>query len=204
MPRRGTATIAGFVTACLVAACASKDPIVTAVGRSVGNWRVERQVDRITGRPIANAWLNTRTSSNTSADFPQPAQMEISCFRAREPMIVFKFKFHVGSSPNAVMAYRFDDKPGHEPEARFMWRDNKIVIDDKAEAARFLDEMAASRSLYVRIRSLNAGRTAAEFQLDGAAAAIDMALGDCHTVPNGLRPSDAAAVANAAVPAQNP
>lgn len=84
-----------------------------------------------------------------------------------------------------------------------MWRENKVIIDDKDEAARFLDEMAAARSLYLRIRSLNAGRTAVEFALDGAAAAIDMALAECHTVPKALLPPPASA-SGAQVAAQKP
>lgn len=199
MPRPVDA-IAVHLAALLCAACASKDPIVTAIGGPVGNWRVERQTDRITGAPISNAWLNTTTSSNTYADFPEPAQLEISCFRDREPMIAFKFRFRVGSSPNAVMGYRFDDKPGREPQARFMWRENRVIIDDKGEAARFLDEMAASQLLYVRIRSLNAGRTAAEFRLDGAAAAVDTALARCHTLPRPLRTPSSLATAAATAP----
>jgi hypothetical protein len=166
-----------------LAACAFKDPIVTPVGTAVGNWWVERQTDRITGAPMANAWLDTKVSSNTFADFPELAQMEISCFRDGEPMVAFNFSFKVGSTANAVLAYRFDDKPGREPAARFLMREARVVIENRADAARFLDEMAVSRTLYVRIRSLNAGRTAAEFELDGAAAAIAQALPRCHTLP---------------------
>jgi hypothetical protein len=40
--------------------------------------------------------------------------------------------------------------------------------------------MSGSRTLYVRIRSLNAaGRTTAEFNLEGAAAAVQAAFADC-------------------------
>jgi hypothetical protein len=35
----------------------------------------------------------------------------------------------------------------------------------------------------VRIRSLNVGRSSAEFQLDGAPAAIGAALAGCHAAP---------------------
>jgi hypothetical protein len=194
MPRptgtRALPLLAWGLAAFGLAACAGKDPIVTPVGTAVGNWWVERETDRITGAPMANAWLDTTTSSNTFADFPGPAQMEITCFRDGEPMVAFKFPFKVGSTLNAVLAYRFDDKPGREPAARFLTREARVVIENRAEAARFLDEMAASRVLYVRIRSLNAGRTAAEFHLDGAAAAIAQALPRCHTLPPPLRPAD--------------
>jgi hypothetical protein len=203
MARRSGANVLPLVGTIVLAACtaSTKDPIVTAIGGPVGNWRVERQIDRITGAPISNAWLDTISSSNTYVDFPKPAQLEISCFRDHEPMITFKFAFKVGSSPNAVLAYRFDDKPGHEPAARFMLSERKVVIEGRAEAARFLDEMAASQLLYVRIRSLNAGRTAAEFRLDGAAAAIDAGLSRCHALPKELRPRSTVVTATAV---QNP
>jgi hypothetical protein len=51
--------------------------------------------------------------------------------------------------------------------------------EDRGEVVRFVDELAASQSVYVRIDSLNAGRTATEFQLNGAQAAIDAGFADC-------------------------
>jgi hypothetical protein len=45
--------------------------------------------------------------------------------------------------------------------------------------AQFVNDLAGSRVLYVRIRSLNAGRTTAEFHLDGSAAAVQAAFASC-------------------------
>jgi hypothetical protein len=53
------------------------------------------------------------------------------------------------------------------------------VIEDKADVAQFVSELATSDVLYVRIRSLNAGRTAAEFRLNGAPTAIEAAFTGC-------------------------
>ncbi len=49
--------------------------------------------------------------------------------------------------------------------------------------AQFVDELATSGVLYLRIRSLNAGRSSAEFRLDGAPAAIDAAFAGCPLSP---------------------
>ena len=90
-----------------------------------------------------------------------------------------KFNLRARSAPNSYLGYRFDEKPGHEIGARFVKGASAVVIEDKAEVAQFVSELATSKVLYVRIRSLNAGRTAAEFKVEGAQAAIDAALAGC-------------------------
>ena len=45
--------------------------------------------------------------------------------------------------------------------------------------ATFLRELPGSRTLYIRIRSLLAGRTSAEYVLEGSGAAINAAFVDC-------------------------
>jgi hypothetical protein len=57
-----------------------------------------------------------------------------------------------------------------------------VVIEDKPTVVQFIDEMKTSSGLYLRIRSLNAGRSSAEFKVDGATAAIDSALASCPAV----------------------
>jgi hypothetical protein len=54
-----------------------------------------------------------------------------------------------------------------------------IVIEDRASVADFIRDMSGSRTLYVRIRSLNAGRSTAEFKLDGSDAAVKAAFAEC-------------------------
>ena len=166
------------VLALFLGACA-RDPIVadrTAV-RS-GEWRVERTTDRVTGKPITNATLNTRTSSNASAVFPQPATLQLACFLGK-PIVSFTFDFKIGTNLNSFLGYRFDDKPGHEIGARFLASANTVVIEDPAEVAQFASELATSNALYVRIRSLNAGRSSAEFKVNGAPAAIATGFDGC-------------------------
>jgi hypothetical protein len=58
-----------------------------------------------------------------------------------------------------------------------------VAIEDQAEVAQFLGELETSAVLYVRIRSLNMGRTAAEFRLEGGADAMKEALAGCRLPP---------------------
>jgi hypothetical protein len=95
----------------------------------------------------------------------------------------FSFEFKIGSNVNSVLGYRFDEKPGHEIKARFLQDFKTVVIEDQAEVAQFLGELETSAALYVRIRSLNMERTAAEFRLEGGADAIKEALAGCPLAP---------------------
>ena len=157
-----------IVPALLLCAC-MRDPYVIERPRRVrsGNWQIERQTDRVTGKPISSAFIVTRTSSNAGRLYPQTASLQLSCF-IDQPVIKFSFESKIGTDRNSFLGYRFDEKPGHEIGARFVKGASAVVIEDKAEVAQFVSELATSKVLYVRIRSLNAGRTAAEFKVEGA------------------------------------
>ena len=166
------------VPALLLCACA-RDPYVSqASAVPSGNWRIERQPDRVTGKPISSAFLVTRASSNASVFYTQPASLQLSCFMD-QPIIKFNFQNKVGSNVNSFLGYRFDEKPGHEIGARLLADSAAVVIEDKAEVAQFVSELATSNVLYIRTRSLNAARNSAEFKLDGAPAAIQAAFAGC-------------------------
>ena len=167
----------------LPASGCARDPMVsTAYATPVGNWKVERQVDRITGAPLSSALLTANTGSNTAEPFAHLATMQLLCFK-NEPVVRIAFDFKVGSNRNSALGYRFDEKPGHEIEARFVQDYKTVVIEDRAEVAQFVSELSTSNVLYVRIRSLNAGRSSAEFNLEGAPAAIEAALAGCPATP---------------------
>jgi hypothetical protein len=163
----------------LLCACA-RDPYVLSkdLGVWAGEWQIERQTDRVTGKPINSAFLVTRTSSSVNALVPQTAGLQLACFMG-QPVIKFSFENKIGTNLNSFLGYRFDDKPGHEIGARFVANSTAVVIEDRAEVAQFVGELATSSALYVRTRSLNASRTSAEFKVDGAAAAIDAAFAGC-------------------------
>ena len=100
-----------------------------------GNWKIERQIDRITGTPLPSAQLMTAASSNSAVTTTRPAGLQFTCFE-RQPLVRISFDFKIGA------------------------------------------DMSGSRTLYVRIRSLNA-HTTAEFSLEGTASAVQAAFADC-------------------------
>jgi hypothetical protein len=164
-------------------ACA--DPYVSTTANTVssGEWKIERQADRVTGNAIASALVRTRNSSHSGEDYAKPAQLQLTCFE-RNPVVRFSFEFKIGSDKNSAFGYRFDDKPGHDNvESRILIGYTVIVIEDKAAVAQFIDELVNSNTLYLRIRSLNNGRTTAEFRVAGAAAAMQAALAECPVTP---------------------
>jgi hypothetical protein len=153
--------------------CAARDPYVTMSGATPsGNWRIERQLDRITGAQVASAILVTNTSSNSGVANPHPAGLQLTCFE-KQPLVRFTFEFKIGSDKNSALGYRFDGKPGRDDvTSRILQGYQIIVIEDKIAVAQFVSDMAGSALLYVRVRSLNAGRSTAEFRLDGAVEAV--------------------------------
>lgn len=170
--------IAVTALAAALAGC-MRDPYVGGgLARISGNWQIERAEDRVAGRPVSSAYVFTRRSSHTNASYPLSASMQLTCFK-KQPIVKFEFQTRVGSNRTSALGYRFDDRPGREIEARFLQDYRTVLIEDRAEVARFVNELAASESVYIRIDSLNAGRTAAEFQLHGAARAIHSAFADC-------------------------
>jgi len=172
-----------IVLALGLGACA--DPYVSTTANTIssGEWKIERQADRVTGNAIASALVRTRNSSHSGEDYAKPAQLQLTCFE-RNPVVRFSFEFKIGSDKNSAFGYRFDEKPGHDNvESRILLGYTVIVIDDKAAVAQFVDELVNSNTLYLRIRSLNGGRTTAEFRVGGAAAAVQAALAECPVTP---------------------
>lgn len=169
---------AAVVLAATLCSCAH-DPIVNGVAtESIGNWHIEKTTDRITGAPISSAFVTTLAVSRTGELLPPAAQFQLACFK-NQAVAFFKFPFKVGSTRNAEFGYRFDDKPGHVGDARFVDDYKSAVIQDPDEMARFVSELTTSNILYVRIRALNEPRTSAEFHVDGAPEAIKAALAGC-------------------------
>jgi hypothetical protein len=171
--------IVAFVVLMSALGGCARDPYVTASGETTsGNWRIAHQTDRVTGAELPSASIRA-PASNTYVDFPKPSMMQITCFE-KTPLVRFAFEFKIGPDKNTILGYRFDDKPGHDNvESRVLTGEAAIVIDDKTAIAQFINELGGARKLYVRIRSLNLGRTTAEYALDGSAAAMQAALAGC-------------------------
>ena len=168
----------------VVGGCAPRDPFVTMAGATrIGDWIIERQVDRVTGAPVPSATLVGR-ASNSGVDNAKQGVMQLTCFGGK-PLVRFGFEFKVGTDTNSFLGYRFDDKPGRETVqgVRFQQDYRMAVIEDKADVAQFVSDLAGSSTLYVRIRSLNAGRTSVEFKLAGVETAIEPAFAGCPLTP---------------------
>lgn len=178
MRRQFVGLLAFAVLAAGLTACA-RDPYITTTRTvSSGLWKIERVADRITGAPLSSAILMTRQSANSEDYFTKPATLQLMCLK-QQPVVRIGFQFRVGSTRNASLGYRFDDKPGHEANVRFIQDFRTVVIEDRAEVARFASELAASKVLYVRIRALNYPRSSAEFEVDGGEAAVQSAFASC-------------------------
>lgn len=164
----------------LLGACQMRDAYVaTPATATSGNWKIEKQVDRITGVPVPSAMLIVDNASNSFVNYARPGSMQLTCFEGK-PLVRFAFAFKVGGDTNAVLGYRFDEKPGHDNvPARFLQEYRTVVIEDRATVVAFANELSTSGMLVIRIRSLNAGRTTAEFRLDGAPAAVEAAFAGC-------------------------
>jgi hypothetical protein len=162
----------------LLAGC-NHDAFVNSTPFRIGEWGIDPQTDRVTGVPISNSLLVTNRVSHGGILFPPPARLQLLCSK-EHAAVNFAFEFKIGSTRNAEVAYRFDDKPRHEPRARIVNGYLSVLIDDPYEVKQFVGEMATSDVLYLRIRSLTAtGRTSAEFKVAGAAPAIAADYASC-------------------------
>jgi hypothetical protein len=172
----------GLFAALALAGCAT-DPITAPSLNNVqaGNWSIEKQTDRITGAPISSSSLAAKSSHQREA-FPKNALLQLACFK-EGPIARFAFEVKVGSTRNSEFGYRFDEKPGHQINPRFVDDYRSAVIDRPDELRTFIAELQTSQTLYVLIRSLNAGRTSVEFKLDGAPAAVAAAYAGCPIPP---------------------
>ena len=174
------------VIACVafaVSGCAQRDAIVNEqMGVASGAWTIERSTDRITNRPVSSAFTKTRKVASAALDnplvIPEPAVLQLGCFKGA-PLVRVGFDFKVGTTMNAELAYVFDQAKGQEPLARFVDNHRGAVIENPEDIARFSAQLTNARTLYVRIRSLNHGRTTAEFEVEGGSAAAKAAFADC-------------------------
>ena len=168
-----------LIAALPLAGCAARDAFVqTSYTGTASGWKLERQPDPITGAAVSSAVLMTGDSANANEPMPRAAMLQLTCFRD-QPMVVFAFRFKIGTNPNSYLGYRFDEKPGRDINATFMQQHDKVVIEDPFEVAEFARTLAGASVLHVRIRSLNAGRTTATFQVAGAEQAIKAGFAAC-------------------------
>jgi hypothetical protein len=71
----------GLLPVLLLGACVTRDPAVSVSNATTsGNWKIERQIDRITGTPLPSAQLMTAASSNSAVTTTRPAGLQFTCF----------------------------------------------------------------------------------------------------------------------------
>ena len=165
--------VAGWLGGC------ARDAYVTGDEETrSAEWYISRQIDPVTGAPLPSAAV-FGYASNSYVDFPKVSNFQLTCFDGR-PLVRFSFAFKIGNDRESVFGYRFDDKPGHiNVDARVIKDRQMFVIEEPAALATFLSELPGSRRLYIRIRSLIAGRTSAEYPLEGSEAALKAAFANC-------------------------
>jgi hypothetical protein len=171
--------IVAFVILCLVLGGCARDPYVTSDGETLsGNWYIAHQVDRVTGTELPSSAVFA-LASNTNVDYPRVSQLQLTCLDGK-PLVRLAFDFKIGNDRDSVLGYRFDDRPDHENVESRVLRDRQIIlIEEPAALSQFMGELPGASKLYVRIRSMIAGRTAAEYDLEGSAAAIQAAFARC-------------------------
>jgi hypothetical protein len=167
------------ITASLLAACVTtRDSYVSNANAKVaGDWRIETAVDPITRKRLASAFVTT-LSSHSLVPYPQAAMLQLTCFD-NERVVRFSFETKVGSNRNSVLGYRFDENSGRETKARFLQNDRIVMLEDRAEVEQFTRELATAKVVHIRIRSMNTGRSTADFRVNGAPAAIEAAFAEC-------------------------
>jgi hypothetical protein len=169
----------------LLTACESIGPTHRHRGPPAG-WQIKSDVDPISGRatPTASLWTEEVMFANPRHE--APAVLQLMCLDGR-PVARLAFHLRVGAERNSTFAYRFDQRPGHESTATFQSDNKTVVIDDRAEMKRFMDELATSNILFVRARSPVRGDTTAEFRVSGAPAAIQAVMTACKPAPSDQR-----------------
>lgn len=177
---------------CVLCAC-TRDPFVTEEGETRSReWRIVRQVDRVTGAELPSAFVYAE-ASNSNFNYPRISSFQLTCMEQKKPLIRFAFDFKIGTGINTVLGYRFDDLPGHQDVTiRVLLNNTVIVIEDRDTIARLVAELDKAETLYVRIRSIDGGRTAVEYPVSGAWTAIRAAFANCDMpAPPQLNPGRA-------------
>jgi len=155
---------------------------LNAAPAAAGEWKIDRRADRIADRPQYSAVLITRSQNASvtasSPSLPQYASLQLMCFD-NAPIVRFHFNAGVGSDRNSRLAYRFDDKPGQDANARILQDFRTIVIEDMSDVVRFTDDLRRSSRLLVQVMSLTRGQSSAQFNVTGASAAIEAAFSGC-------------------------
>jgi len=177
---RDVVSIGIIVIAGIALAGCARDPYVT--GRSEtrsGEWRITHQIDRVTGSELPSAYVFAE-ASHSNLKYPRVSSLLLTCLPGNRPLIRFAFDFKIGGNQNTLLGYRFDDLPGHDDVPIRIVRGSQIItMEDPDAIAQFIAELEKAQTLYVRIRSINGGRTAVEYPVHHAWGALRAAFARC-------------------------
>ena len=81
-----------------------------------GNWKFVKRDDPVLGTvTTVRLYLMGYDFKSEKIEY---TELELSCFK-QQPVVRLQFPFKVGSNRSATLAYRFDERPARESEARF-------------------------------------------------------------------------------------
>lgn len=181
---RGVASICMIVAASVALGGCTRDPFVTEKDETrIHEWWIPHQIDRVTGAALPSAYVYGE-ASNSNVEYPRVSSLLLTCMPGNRPLIRFAFDFKIGSLLNTTLGYRFDDLPGHDIVPTRVVRGNQIIVIEEPDAvASFVAELEKAATLYVRIRSINGGRTAVDYPVRGAWGAVRAAFANCAMAP---------------------
>ncbi len=171
-----------ILCALLLGACATGEAVVAtapvpAEKPDYGRWTVEPRTDPLTGAPAATAYITIDRLDFLTGRL-KSAVLQLMCFR-RAPVVRLAFNMKVGSNRSAELTYRFDDRPGRTPAARFLSDFRTIVIENESDVTAFIDDLVRAQQLHLQIGSLIVGRTTLKLAVHGAPAAVAAAYAAC-------------------------
>lgn len=150
----------------------------TAQAASSGDWQILQEVDNVTGAKLTTVLLPSRKIAHSGLALTPRALLQFAC-RKGQLLLHLQFGFQIGSKGDSDVSYRFDGRPAHAVKVRILRGLKIMVIENEAEVAQFLDELATANVLFMVINSLAKGRTSAEFRVTGAPNAIAAARAAC-------------------------
>ena len=173
-------SVVAVLAASMLSGCAAGGAVgATAQASTAGNWQITRGVDRVTGGTLTKVSLSASRTANTRYSSTPNALLQFACLKG-QLIPHFQFAFQVGSKADSEILYRFDDRSSHSIQGHILRGLKIVVIDDKRETGPFLAELEQSAVLYLIVNSLTQGRTAAEFPVAGASAALAAVRAVCH------------------------
>lgn len=173
-------SIVAMTLACALAACAGGNIGMPLAG--AGEWKVEQRADRVADQPMQSAVLVTKSRNEKAAkQNPAPKQdasLQLLCFDG-EPVVRFYFSHEIGSDRNSRLTYKFDNKPAARPNARILQDFQTVMLEDRKDVSLFTAGLRDARRLDITVSALANGQTLAEFNVEGAAVAIDASYKTC-------------------------